>query len=73
MRWTAARAWSEVLIDLRYLPFLWLVAMAVATRAGADHLRRAGVIVGVWTLDAVVQALSAGTSSMFSGSMQSSS
>lgn len=52
-----ARAWREVLLDLRYLPFLWLVAIAVASRRG-----RAIVFVGIglvalaWTLDGAVQA-----------------
>lgn len=61
-----ARALREAAVDLRYLPFLWLVAAAVAEPRG----RRAtfsglAVIVGVWTLDALVQAM-IGTSPLFS-------
>lgn len=62
-----AHALREVAIDLRYLPFLWLVASAVAT----PHGRRItfgglGVLMGVWTLDALAQALF-GTSPLFWG------
>ncbi len=62
-----ARALREVAIDLRYLPFLWLVASAVAT----NHGRRItfaglGVIMGIWTLDALAQAI-LGTSPLFWG------
>lgn len=52
------RAWREVLLDLRYLPFLWLAAISVATRRG-----RRIVFVGIalitlfWVLDALVQAI----------------
>jgi len=60
-----AHAWHEALVDLRYLPFLWLVAAAVAD----NHGRRVtfnglAIIVGVWTLDALAQALT-GTSPLF--------
>ena len=60
-----AHAWHESLVDLRYLPFLWLVAAAVAD----NHGRRVtfnglAIIVGVWTLDALLQALT-GTSPLF--------
>lgn len=60
-----ARALRESLVDLRYLPFLWLAAMAVADARG----RRAtflglGVIVAVWTVDALLQAIF-GTSPLF--------
>jgi O-antigen ligase len=52
-----ARAWREVLVDLRYLPFLWLVAMAVARSRGRRFvLTGLGVIVLLWTLDALLQA-----------------
>ncbi len=62
-----ARALRESLVDLRYLPFLWLVAMAVAT----DRGRRAtfmglGAIVAIWTADALLQAVF-GTSPLFFG------
>ncbi len=61
------RAFREVGADLRYLPFLWLAAAAVAD----SHGRRItfvglGAIVGVWTLDALIQAAS-GTSLLFAG------
>jgi O-antigen ligase len=60
-----ARALREAGADLRYLPFLWIVASAV----GASGARRRtfnglAVIVGVWTVDALVQAVS-GTSPLF--------
>ncbi len=52
------RAWHEVLVDLRYLPFLWLVAMAVAYRRGRRIvLVSLGVIVLLWALDALLQAI----------------
>ena len=62
-----ARALREAAVDLRYLPFLWLVASAVAN----DRGRRTtfvglAVVVGVWTLDALAQALT-GTSPLFFG------
>ena len=53
-----ARAWREVLLDLRYLPFLWLVAMAVATARGRRIVFLGlGLIAGAWALDAAVQAV----------------
>jgi O-antigen ligase len=62
-----ARAVREAAVDLRYLPFLWLVAAAVAD----DRGRRVtfgglAVIVFVWTLDALMQAVT-GTSPLFFG------
>ena len=61
------RAFRESLVDLRYLPFLWLAASAVASPRGR-RLTFGGlaVIVGVWTLDALVEIV-AGTSPLFSG------
>lgn len=54
-----AHAWAEVLVDLRYLPFLWLVAMAVAQGRGRRRVFAGiGVIVLLWSLDALVQAVS---------------
>lgn len=52
-----SRALRESLLDLRYLPFLWLVAIAVANERGR-RLTFTGiaVICGVWLLDALVQA-----------------
>ena len=53
-----ARAWREVLLDLRYLPVLWLVAMAVATARGRRIVFLGlGLIAGAWALDAAVQAV----------------
>jgi O-antigen ligase len=61
------RAISEALVDLRYLPFLWLVAASVAdARSRRITFGGLGIIVGIWTLDALVQAL-AGTSPLFWG------
>jgi O-antigen ligase len=53
----SARAWREVLQDLRYLPFMWLVAIAVASRRGRKFVFVGiGLITLAWTLDAAVQA-----------------
>jgi O-antigen ligase len=61
------RAISEALVDLRYLPVLWLVAASVAdARSRRITFGGLGIIVGIWTLDALVQAL-AGTSPLFWG------
>lgn len=61
------RAFREALVDLRYLPFLWLVAAAVAdARVRRITFAGLGIIAGAWTLDALVQAL-AGTSPLFWG------
>jgi len=61
------RALREAAVDLRYLPFLWLVAAAVANDA-ARRTTFAGlaVIVAVWTLDALAQ-VAFGTSPLFWG------
>ena len=63
------RALKEAAVDLRYLPFLWLVAAAVAdVRGRRITFGGLAIIVGVWTLDALLQALSGGIySPMFSG------
>ena len=52
------RALRESLLDLRYLPFLWLVAMAVANERGR-RLTFGGIaaIALAWSLDGAVQAL----------------
>ncbi len=60
-----SRAWSRAAAGLRYLPFMWLVAIAVATEAR----RRAtfaglAVVTGLWVLDALAQA-AVGTSPLF--------
>lgn len=61
------RALREAAVDLRYLPFLWLVASAVAW----PHGRRTtfgglAIIVAVWVVDALLQAVT-GTSPLFFG------
>lgn len=62
-----ARALREALVDLRYLPFLWVVASAVANEDGRRRtFSGLAIIVGVWTLDALVQAV-VGTSPLFWG------
>lgn len=61
------RALREALVDLRYLPFLWLVASAVATRRGRRiTLGGLAVIVAVWTLDGLAEVVF-GTSPLFFG------
>lgn len=62
-----AHALQESVVDLRYLPFLWLVAAAVADARGRRiTFTGLGVIVVIWTLDALLQALT-GTSPLFWG------
>lgn len=59
------RALRESVVDLRYLPFLWLAAAAVADARGRRlTFGGLGVIALVWTADAMVQAV-AGTSPLF--------
>lgn len=59
------RALREALVDLRYLPFLWIVAAAVADDAGRRRtFDGLAIIVAVWTLDALVEA-AVGTSPLF--------
>ncbi|MCX7034778.1 MAG: O-antigen ligase family protein [Arenimonas sp.] len=52
------RALRESLLDLRYLPFLWLVAIAVANERGR-RLTFAGIatLAVLWTVDGLAQAL----------------
>ena len=51
------RALRESLLDLRYLPFLWLVAIAVANERGRRiTFAGLGVITLAWLADALVQA-----------------
>ncbi|MEN5426331.1 O-antigen ligase family protein [Stenotrophomonas pennii] len=58
-------AWTKTAAGLRYLPFMWLVAIAVATPARRTlTLGGLAVITAAWTLDALVQA-AAGTSPWF--------
>jgi O-antigen ligase len=52
-----ARAWREVLVDLRYLPFLWLAGIAVARRHGRALVFGGIALIALfWTADAAVQA-----------------
>ena len=58
----SARALREAAVDLRYLPFLWLAAAAVASAHGRRiTFGGLAVIVGVWTADALLEALSGGS------------
>ena len=60
-----SRALREAAFDLRYLPFLWIVAAAVATEAGRRRtFGGLAVIVAIWTVDALLQA-AFGTSPLF--------
>ena len=62
-----SRALREAAADLRYLPFLWLAASAVANPAGRrTTFGGLAVIVGIWTVDALLQAMT-GTSPLFFG------
>jgi len=59
------RSLNKAMTGLRYLPFLWLVAAAVAHPRGRRIiLNGLAVIVLVWTLDALIEAL-VGTSPLF--------
>ncbi len=59
------RALREAAVDLRYLPFLWLVAAAVGDARGRRiTFSGLGIIVAAWTVDALLQALT-GTSPLF--------
>ena len=63
----AGRALRESAVDLRYLPFLWLVAAAVANEQGRrTTFGGLAIIVGLWTFDALLQA-AFGTSPLFWG------
>src|SRR5690606_27251447 len=63
----ASRSMREALVDLRYLPFLWLVASAVANARGRRiTFTGLAVIVAVWTGDGLVEAFF-GTSPLFFG------
>lgn len=58
-------AFAQTAEDLRYLPFLWLAASAVANPRGRrTTFTGLAIIVGVWTLDALAQAVT-GTSPLF--------
>jgi O-antigen ligase len=52
----AKKAWREVLLDLRYLPFLWLTMQAVAHESGRKIVFSGIAIVTLfWTLDGLIQ------------------
>ncbi|WP_411852071.1 O-antigen ligase family protein [Stenotrophomonas sp. LGBM10] len=58
-------AWRKTAAGLRYLPFMWLVAIAVASpQRRALTLGGIAAITGLWTLDALAQA-ALGTSPLF--------
>jgi len=58
-------AWRKTAAGLRYLPFMWLVAIAVATpQRRALTLGGLAVITGLWTVDALAQAI-IGSSPLF--------
>ncbi|MBA8681666.1 O-antigen ligase family protein [Stenotrophomonas tumulicola] len=58
-------AWTKTAAGLRYLPFMWLVAIAVATpQRRSLTLNGLALITAAWTADALVQAV-AGTSPWF--------
>jgi len=61
------RALREAAVDLRYLPFLWLVAAAVASPQGRrTTFGGLAIILSIWTADALIQWI-AGTSPLFFG------
>jgi len=62
-----ARVLHESLVDLRYLPFLWLAAAAVADPRGRK-ITFGGLVIIVlaWSTDALIEAVS-GTSPLFWG------
>lgn len=63
----ATRALREAAVDLRYLPFLWLVAASVANApARRTTFNGLAIIVAIWTLDALAQVVF-GTSPLFWG------
>ncbi|MCK7592884.1 O-antigen ligase family protein [Pseudomarimonas salicorniae] len=53
------RSWGEVAVDLRYLPMLWYFADRLCGDGAQRRVQGAlAVIVGLWVLDALVQAAS---------------
>lgn len=61
------KALAQTAEDLRYLPFLWLAASAVANERGRRvTFGGLAVILAVWVVDALLQAL-LGTSPLFFG------
>lgn len=54
----AKRAWREVLLDLRYLPFLWLIALSVSNEKGRKLVFSGLAVISLfWALDGMVQIL----------------
>ena len=54
----AKRAWREVLFDLRYLPFLWLIALSVSNEKGRQLVFSGLAIISLfWALDGMMQVL----------------
>ncbi len=54
----AKRAWREVLLDLRYLPFLWLIALSVSNEKGRNLVFSGLALITLfWALDGMVQVL----------------
>ena len=52
------RALREAAVDLRYLPFLWIVASAAASEAGRRRtFGGLAVVVAAWTLDGLVEVV----------------
>lgn len=61
------RALREAAADLRYLPFLWIVASAVASEAGRRRtFGGLAIIIAVWTIDGLLEAAT-NTSPLFWG------
>ncbi len=56
--YNAKRAWREVLLDLRYLPFLWLIALSISNEKGRNLIFSGLAIISLfWALDGMVQVL----------------
>lgn len=54
----AKRAWREVLLDLRYLPFLWLIALSVSSEKSRNLIFSGLAIISLfWALDGMLQVL----------------
>lgn len=59
------KVWGKVAAGLRYLPFMWLVAIAVGTSQRRNTtFAGLAVVTALWTLDALLQA-AMGTSPLF--------
>ena len=59
------KVWGKVATGLRYLPFMWLVAIAVGTSQRRNTtFTGLAVVTALWTLDALLQA-GIGTSPLF--------